>query len=105
LAVAFALAAVGGDLGAEIDLTGLPCEGALEDDARLFSESNSRFVVTCAPESEEDFAALFGALPHARIGTVTAEKRLKVRGDAGRRLIDLDIEALRRAFKETLDGV
>jgi phosphoribosylformylglycinamidine synthase len=105
LAVAFALAAIGGDLGAEIDLTGLPCEGALEDDARLFSESNSRFVVTCAPENEEAFAALFGALPHARIGTVTAEKRLKVRGEAGRSLIDLDIEALRRAFKETLDGV
>ncbi len=52
LAVAFALAAIGGDLGAEIDLSLLLCDGALEDDAKLFSESNSRFVVTCAPDSE-----------------------------------------------------
>jgi phosphoribosylformylglycinamidine synthase len=105
LAVAFSLAAIGGDLGAEIDLSLLLCNGALEDDAKLFSESNSRFVVTCAPDSEAALEALFLGLPCARVGTVTAEKRLHIAGAGGRRLVDMELNALRRAFKETLYGV
>jgi phosphoribosylformylglycinamidine synthase len=105
LAVAFALPALGGDLGADIDMSLLPCDGSLDDDARLFSESNSRFVITCAPEKEPEFEALFRGLPCARVGRVIAEKRVRVAGANGRRLVDMDINALRRAFKETLYGV
>jgi phosphoribosylformylglycinamidine synthase len=105
LAVAFALPAVGGNLGADIDLSRLACDGAFDDDTKLFSESNSRFVVTCAPEKEREFESLFGELPYARIGRVAAEKRLLVAGEKGRRILDIELEALRRAFKETLDGV
>ena len=43
---------MGGNLGAEIELSSLVCDGDLEDDAKLFSESNSRFVITCAPAGE-----------------------------------------------------
>ncbi len=105
LAVAFSLAALGGDLGADIDLASLECDGAPDDDARLFSESNSRFVVTCAPESEAEFVSLFRSLPCARVGVVSAERRLRVAGRGGRRLIDADLDALRRAFKRTLYGI
>jgi phosphoribosylformylglycinamidine synthase subunit PurSL len=105
LAVAFALPAVGGNLGATIDLSLLACDQAFEDDTKLFSESNSRFVVTCAPEQEGEFEALFRELPFARVGKVAAEQRVFVCGEKGRRILDIDIEALRRAFKETLDGV
>ncbi len=105
LAVAFALPAIGGNLGADIDLSGLACDGGLDDDAKLFSESNSRFVVTCSPDKEVAFESLFRDLPHARVGKVTEEKRLHITGEGGRRLVDTDIEALRRAFKETLHGV
>jgi phosphoribosylformylglycinamidine synthase len=103
LAVAFALAAIGGDLGAEIDLSSLACPGATDDDAKLFSESNSRFVVTCAPASEPELLAIFRGLPFVRVGTVLAARRVLVAG--GRRLVDIDVEALRRAFKETLYDV
>lgn len=105
LAVAFALPAIGGDLGAEIDLSHLVCEGGLDDDAKLFSESNSRFVVTCAPGNEPAFMSLFRGMPIARVGKVTGEKRLSIVGENGRRLVDADIGALRRAFKETLHDV
>jgi len=105
IGVAMALPAVGGDLGAEIDLSALPCDGTLDDDARLFSESNSRFVITCAPEKQSALEALFRGLPCARVGRVTAEKRLSIRGRSGRAVVDIDIDALRRAFKETLYGV
>jgi phosphoribosylformylglycinamidine (FGAM) synthase-like enzyme len=105
LAVAFALPAIGGDLGAEIDISRLACDGALDDDVKLFSESNSRFVVTCAPEKESMFESFFRELPFARVGKVMAEKRVHITGEGGRGLVDLDLEALRRAFKETLHGV
>jgi phosphoribosylformylglycinamidine synthase len=105
LAVALALPAIGGCLGAEIDLSLLICEEPLSDDAKLFSESNSRFVVSCAPENEPLFESCFGNLPHARVGTVLAEPRLRIQGNGGRKLVDIGIDALRRAFKETLYGV
>jgi phosphoribosylformylglycinamidine synthase II len=105
LGVGFALPAVGGDLGAEIDLASLECDGKLDDDAKLFAESNSRFVITCAPENETAVEALFHGLTCARVGTVKAEKRLSIAGDGGRKIVDADIDALRRAFKETLYGV
>jgi phosphoribosylformylglycinamidine synthase len=105
LAVAFALPAIGGSLGAEIDLSLLPCASGLDDDARLFAESNSRFVITCLPGDEAAVEAIFRKAPCARVGTVVDTARVSIRDDKGRRLLDIDIEALRRAFKETLYGV
>ncbi len=66
LAVAFALAALGGDLGAEINLDAAPHDGDLRDDALLFAESNSRFVVTCAPEQAAALEEKFHGLPCAQ---------------------------------------
>ncbi len=105
LAVAFALPCIGGSLGAEINLSLLDCEGVFDDDTKLFSESNSRFVITCAPKDESEVEAIFLDLPCKRVGTVLAEKRLRINGNKGRRLVDADVKALRRAFKETLYGV
>lgn len=105
LAVAFALAAVGGDLGAEIDLSLLPCGGALDDDGKLFSESNSRFVISCPPENEAAVQSAFRGLPCARVGTVLPVPQLRVLGKDSRQLVDIDIESLRSAFRGTLHGV
>jgi phosphoribosylformylglycinamidine synthase II len=105
LAVGFALPAIGGDLGAVIDLSSLACEGELDDDAKLFAESNSRFVISCAPENEDALKARFLGLPCARVGRVQAEKRLSIIGAGSRTIIDADLTVLRRAFKETLYGV
>ena len=91
LAVAFSLAALGGDLGAVLP------DGNLSTDAMLFSESNSRFVVTCAPERAAELEAVFADLPCARVGVVTAEKRLKIGT-----VVDAELAALRKAFKNTL---
>ena len=93
LAVAFALAAVGGELGAEIDLAAVPTEdpaspgkaglrgaSGVTEDGRLFAESNSRFVVTCAPENAAAIESLFHGLPCAKVGMVTPERTLKIGG-------------------------
>ena len=105
LAIAFALAAVGGDLGAEIDLKNLDCEGNLSDDEKLFSESNSRFVVTCDPQNTQALEEIFRGLSAVCVGSVVNARRLYISGEGGRELINAEIDALRRAFKGTLHGV
>jgi phosphoribosylformylglycinamidine synthase len=105
LAAAIVLPAIGGDLGVEIDLSLLVCEGTLDDDAKLFSESNSRFVISCAPENESAVEEIFRGLACARVGRVVEERRIRISGENSRNLADIDIDALRRAFKETLYGV
>ena len=96
LAVALSLAAIGGQLGAEVDLSGV------SDDAStaLFSESNSRFIVIVAPEKAADLDVLFAGRPVGKVGAVTADKTLTIAGS-----VSVDIDALVRPFKETLHGV
>ncbi len=97
LAIALSLAAIGGQLGAEVDLSGL---GEFSDATKLFSESNSRFVVSCSPEKATKLEALFTDLALTKIGTVTADKTLIVKGS-----IHVTIDALVQPFKNTLHGV
>jgi len=105
LAAALALSSIGGDLGAEIDLASLACEGKPDDDARLFSESNSRFVITCPPDKKSVLEALFSGVPCSRVGTVAGDRKLRIHGTAGNKVVDMEIETLRRSFKETLYGI
>jgi phosphoribosylformylglycinamidine synthase len=105
LAVGFALAALGGDLGAEVELGKVPCGEELNDDGRLFSESNSRFVVSCAGENAAALEEIFRGVPCARVGEVLEEKRLRITGAAGGTAVDADLRDLRRAFKVTLHGI
>ncbi len=97
LAVSLALTAIGGQLGASVDLSSL---GELDAATQLFSESNSRFVVTVAPEKAAELESLFANLPITKIGTVTEEKVLKVAGS-----VSVELDALVTPFKETLHGV
>ncbi len=97
LAVSLALTAIGGQLGANVDLSDL---GDFSAATKLFSESNSRFIVSVAPEKAADLEGLFAGLPIQKIGEVTAEKTLKVTG-----AVDVKLDALVKPFKETLYGV
>jgi len=105
LAVACALAAFGGARGAEIDLQAVPGATDLDDDTLLFSESNSRFVITCAPADAAAVEGFFQDVPLGRVGTVTDGNRLVMRRGAAAPVIDAAVADLRRAFKETLDGI
>jgi phosphoribosylformylglycinamidine synthase len=96
LAVSLALTVIGGQLGANVDLSALGLDAA----TALFSESNSRFIVSVAPEKTAELEALFAGLPIAKIGTVSAEKKLVVKG-----AVDVALDALVKPFKETLHGV
>lgn len=103
LAFALARAAMAGELGIESDLDAASHLAALPAYVALFSESNGRFVVTTAPEHARPFERLMGACAR-RVGAVTAEARLLVR-HAGAAVVDLDVFALKRAWKETFADV
>jgi phosphoribosylformylglycinamidine synthase len=95
---------MGGEMGMALDLDLAPDLAALPPDVALFSESNGRFVVTVAERDTLAFEAIFGGLPCRRIGAVTATKSLRVTM-GGTLRINLDIAAMKSAYKETLAHV
>jgi len=105
LAVALALIAIGGGVGVKIDLTRVPACGELNDRQLLFSESNSRFIVSCRQKDASALENLFVSLPCARVGIVEKGSTLFVTGCGGQPIIDTDIEELRKTFKTTLNNV
>jgi phosphoribosylformylglycinamidine (FGAM) synthase-like enzyme len=102
LGVALAETAFAGGLGLEIDLGAVPAEGISRNDELLFSESQSRFVVTITPEAREAFEKLLAGSDYARIGTVIPEGVLRIDGLGGKRIIEEELAALKAAWQKTL---
>ncbi|MGD0232617.1 MAG: AIR synthase-related protein, partial [Syntrophorhabdales bacterium] len=98
LGVSLAESAFAGGLGAEVDLASVPQSGVFRDDYLLFSESQSRFIITVKEEDAEAIRGLFRSLPYGVIGKVTEEPRLFVRGIYGRTIIDTDIARLKEGW-------
>ncbi len=99
LAVGFAKVALGGRLGLEIDLNKIPKTGELSELEALFSESNSRFIMTVAPKDAEKVEKLLAGIPFAQVGKVTAEQELKINS------IKVALADLVNGYKGTLAGI
>ena len=102
LAVAAAEMAFAGGLGAQIDLSGVPCAVTVEDHCLLFAESNSRFLLEVAADQVDKFRSVMGNLPVAQIGEVTTHRRLII--ESPQTDIDVDIEVLKSAWQAPLAG-
>jgi phosphoribosylformylglycinamidine synthase len=100
LLVHLALVAMAGDLGLRIDLSKVPVEAPLRNDAVLFSESSGRFMVTVSPENDAAFNRLFADADCACIGTVLEERRLMVHDAHEKKLVDLSIDEMKTAWKK-----
>jgi phosphoribosylformylglycinamidine synthase subunit PurSL len=105
LAVALAETAFAGGLGIEADLGNLSVAGDLSDVEALFSETNSRFVVTVKPSEAARFEAELKDVVWSRIGEVTASRRLICKGRGGGVVIDLEIDRLKKAWQQPLSWV
>jgi phosphoribosylformylglycinamidine synthase len=104
LAVAAAEMAFSGGLGVELDLSWMSCEDEPGDAARLFSETNGRYLVEVAPGREREFTSFFGEVtPVTRVGTVTDEPVMRVKGRAGDVVIEEKLDDLARAWREGLE--
>ncbi|MDY6863514.1 MAG: AIR synthase-related protein, partial [Thermodesulfobacteriota bacterium] len=102
LGVALAETAFSGDLGMEIDLNKVPNENVVRDDYLLFSESQSRFVITVDPKKVFQIEALLKDNYFARVGVVREDKKFLVKGKNGEYVIDCDIDTLKYAWQKTL---
>jgi phosphoribosylformylglycinamidine synthase len=102
LGVALAETAFSGDLGMEIDLARVPGDGLKRDDTLLFSESQSRFVVTIRPESKVAFEKIMKGNTFAAIGTVCAKEIFEVKGLDGKIIIKEKIGKLKEAWQKPL---
>lgn len=102
LGVALAETAIAGGLGMEIDLSAVPVQGLERDDFILFSESQSRFVVTVRPDQEKAFCDLMADSVVARIGRITEEPLFVCLGRNGRTVISAPVSRLKEAWQKPL---
>jgi phosphoribosylformylglycinamidine synthase len=97
LAAALAKSAIGGAIGAEINLKKLP-GSAKKDDAILYSESQGRLLVSVRKGDEAAFEKCMKAVPHARIGEVCGVKLSIGLSKGG---ISVPLKLLTAAYRKT----
>jgi phosphoribosylformylglycinamidine synthase II len=95
LAVALAEMCIGGDIGADVSISRME---RLRSDVRLFSESNSRWVLELK-KGKEKLLPKDRKVKVTRIGTVGGD-RLTV--SAGRRVLDVEVGDIADSFNSTL---
>jgi phosphoribosylformylglycinamidine synthase len=101
LAVALAESAFSGGLGMSIKLEKIPVENIRRSDTILFSESQSRFVVTVAPGNVARFEALMKGTVFADVGAVTQQQDFTVI-DGEKVVLRAGIDELKDAWQKTL---
>ena len=101
LGVALAESAFSGGLGMTIELAKVPVENIRRSDTILFSESQSRFVVTVAPENVGRFEAILEGNVFADVGVVTEQHDFTVM-DGEKAVLCAGIDELKDAWQKTL---
>jgi phosphoribosylformylglycinamidine synthase II len=102
LGVALVETAFAGGFGMEIDLRKVPPSGLNRNDVLLFSESQSRFVVTIDPIRKKSFETLLGDIIYGEIGMVTESETFRVIGLQKKTIIETNIFDLKEAWQKPL---
>jgi phosphoribosylformylglycinamidine synthase len=103
LGIALAETAFSGGRGMDIDLSLVPSKNITRNDTLLFSESQSRFVVTVHPEKREAFVNHLEGITLACVGTVTKDTIFNVTGTNKEIIIREAIDELKRVWQEPLN--
>jgi len=98
LGAALAESSFAGGFGMNLDIRSL---GLDSDVAALFSESQSRFVVTVRAEQAGAFETAMAGAPLTRLGEVTAEPVFSVTGRGGM-IVNAPIDELKEAWQRPL---
>ena len=102
IGVAAAEMAFAGGLGMQLNLGDLPRDASIAaDDILLFSESNSRFVVSISPDKHEAFEAAMADIPIGCIGTIVDATDFVVKGLRGETIIRTTIDRLKESWQST----
>ncbi len=102
LAVSAAEMALAGGYGVELDLRKVPSKSVNRNDFRLFSESNSRFLLEVPEKTKKDFEAIMNGAVCAEIGKVVKDSLLIAYGLDGAVVVEASLKDLLGSWKETL---
>ncbi|MDX2481204.1 MAG: AIR synthase-related protein [Desulfuromusa sp.] len=102
LGVALAESAFAGGFGMQIDLSLVDTETAIREDKLLFSETQSRLLVTIHPEHKEAFEGMFVTQSRNCIGQVAETADLTITGLQGQSLIHQSLDQLKQAWQAPL---
>jgi phosphoribosylformylglycinamidine synthase len=102
LGIALTESAFAGGLGMDIDLRKVPQYKVHRSDQLLFSESQSRFVVTVSREKSKKFEAVMKGNIFSRVGVVRKDERFLVTDLQGKVVIDVSIVELKESWQKTL---
>ncbi|MDA1060646.1 MAG: AIR synthase-related protein [bacterium] len=92
LGITLAKKAIAGQLGMEIDL----CKVPFRADHVLFSQSQSRFIVTIDPKRQKEFEEHFDEIPYAMLGVITDDQNFTIKD-----LIKTNIPTLEEHYRKT----
>ena len=97
LAIAVCEMLIGGDIGASIDLAGV--NPGMRSDYKLFSESNTRWVVEVWREEKRRFEDLMKerSVYVSKIGETVGEKKVGI-CDGNKELVEISLEEVREAW-------
>ena len=92
--------AIGGDLGALVDISEIG--DGLRSDCKLFSESNTRWIIEVKKEKQNDFEKILkkNNAPFVKIGQTKGEKLIIK--DVEKTLIDLTVREFRDQWKNAI---
>lgn len=99
LAVHLAWVAMAGELGMEMDLSGLPGGQGLTTTQMLYSETCGRFIITVAPENQKRFETVC-SINAGRIGVTTEAPYLCIKDAHDRRVIRENVFGLKQSWKK-----
>jgi phosphoribosylformylglycinamidine synthase len=100
LGVATAEMAFAGEVGLDIELARVPrSAGIARDDAILFSESNSRFLVEVPPGDQQAFEEIMAGTLFSQIGRTMEEPMVIIRGIEGHVVVHSDLMTLKECWQ------
>ncbi len=104
VAIALTEMAIAGRLGVDVNVDNMPTTGDLNATQKLYSESNTRFVVELESSSAGAFAARLSdhGIPAKRLGQVVSTRDVIIR-NASQTLVELPIADALRGWTEPLD--
>ena len=102
LGVALAESAFAGGFGIQVELSQVEVDQTIRADKLLFSESQSRLLLTIPAEKKKVFEALFVGQSCSLIGRVTEQPDLIINGVQRQNLVHVPIEHLKQAWQAPL---
>lgn len=101
LGLALAKTAIAGEQGILVDLRKIKTQ-IKRNDYILFSESQSRLLVTIAPQNRNKFEETLKGINYCQIGKVENNDKFEITGIDGNNIINTNINQLEKSYKQTL---